>query len=136
MFLKSVAGKQNSKGKPLGGEGSLISRSSVVGVLVGLKGTPNKIREATLDGRQARPGKPKRKARESQAGIAGIRRDFAGSKGSSGKTNTWLSCGAKLDDRRGKPQVLVHVSTYQGNPFWNSGFLSHSHLSLEPPKLP
>ena len=21
-------------------------------------------------------------------------------------------------NRRGKPQVLVHVSTYQGNPFW------------------
>ena len=28
-----------------------------------------------------------------------------------------------------KPQVLVHVSTYRwGNPFWSSGFLSHSHL--------
>ena len=37
-------------------------------------------------------------------------------------------CGSKLN-RRGKPQVLVHVSTYQGNPFWNSGFLSHSHVS-------
>ena len=33
-----------------------------------------------------------------------------------------------LNDRRGKPQVLVHVSTYQGNPFWNSGCLSHSHM--------
>ena len=39
-------------------------------------------------------------------------------------------CGSKLN--RGKPQVLVHVSTYQGNPFWNSGFLSHSHM--EPKK--
>ena len=26
-------------------------------------------------------------------------------------------CGSKLN-RRGNPQVLVHVSTYQGNPFW------------------
>ena len=25
-----------------------------------------------------------------------------------------LGCGSKLNDRRGKPQVLVHVSTYQG----------------------
>ena len=25
-------------------------------------------------------------------------------------------------------QVLIHVSTYQGNPFWNSGFLSRSHI--------
>ena len=26
-------------------------------------------------------------------------------------------------------QVLVHVSTYRsGNPFWNSGFLSHSQM--------
>ena len=24
-------------------------------------------------------------------------------------------------------QVLVHVSTYTRVPFWNSGFLSHSH---------
>ena len=24
-------------------------------------------------------------------------------------------------------QGLVHVSTYQGKPFWNLGFLSHSH---------
>ena len=23
-----------------------------------------------------------------------------------------------------------HVSTYQGNPFWNSGFLSHSHVGM------
>ena len=30
--------------------------------------------------------------------------------------------------RRGKPQVLIHVSTYQGNPFWNAGFLSRSHM--------
>ena len=37
-------------------------------------------------------------------------------------------CGSKLT-RRGKPQVLVHVSTYQGNPFRNSGFLSHSHIT-------
>ena len=35
-----------------------------------------------------------------------------------------------LNDRRGKPQVLVHVSTYQGNPFWNSGFLSHGHVGF------
>ena len=27
-------------------------------------------------------------------------------------------CGSKLNDRRGKPRVLAHVSTYQGNPFW------------------
>ena len=33
-------------------------------------------------------------------------------------------CGSKLH-RRSKLQVLVHVSTYQGNPLWNSGFLSH-----------
>ena len=26
-------------------------------------------------------------------------------------------CGSK-SNRRGKPQVLAHVSTYQGNPFW------------------
>ena len=32
------------------------------------------------------------------------------------------------ETRRGKPQVLVHVSTGQGSPFWNSGFLSHSHM--------
>ena len=38
-------------------------------------------------------------------------------------------CGSKLN-RRGKPQVLVHVSTYRGNPFWNSGFLSHSHIGM------
>ena len=25
--------------------------------------------------------------------------------------------------------VLVHVSTYQGNPFWNSVFLSHRHIA-------
>ena len=37
-------------------------------------------------------------------------------------TPNWpIGCGSKLS-RRGKPQVLVHVSTYQGNPFWNSGF--------------
>ena len=30
-----------------------------------------------------------------------------------------FSCGSKLKDRRGKPQVLVHVSTYRsGNPCW------------------
>ena len=38
--------------------------------------------------------------------------------------------GSKLT-RRGKPQVLVHVSTYQGNPFWNSGFLSHSQMDAQ-----
>ena len=30
-------------------------------------------------------------------------------------------CGSKLN-RRGRPQVLVHVSTYQGNPFWHRFF--------------
>ena len=30
--------------------------------------------------------------------------------------------------QEGRPQVLVHVSTYQGKPFWKSGFLSHSHM--------
>ena len=34
--------------------------------------------------------------------------------------------GSKLTRR--VTQVLVHVSTYQGNPFWNSGFLSHSQM--------
>ena len=28
-----------------------------------------------------------------------------------------IGCGSKLK-RRGKPQVLVHVSTCQGQPFW------------------
>ena len=37
--------------------------------------------------------------------------------------------GSKLN-RGGKPRVLVHVSTSQGNPFWNSGCLSHSHLAM------
>ena len=41
-----------------------------------------------------------------------------------------FGCGSKL--RRGTPQVLVHVSTYQGSPFWNSGFLNHGHLVLCP----
>ena len=36
-------------------------------------------------------------------------------------------CRSKLN-RRGKPQVLVYVSTYKGNPFWISGFLSHCHI--------
>ena len=40
-------------------------------------------------------------------------------------------CGSKSSSR-GKPRVLVHVSTYQGNPFWNSGFLSHCHMELFP----
>ena len=35
--------------------------------------------------------------------------------------------GSKLN-RRGKAQALVHVSTYQGKPCWNSGSLSHSHM--------
>ena len=39
-----------------------------------------------------------------------------------------FGCGSKFNGR-GKPQVLVHVSTCQGKPFWNSGFWSHSHLS-------
>ena len=38
-----------------------------------------------------------------------------------------FECGSTLN-RRGKPLVLVHVCTYQGHPFWNSGFLSHCHL--------
>ena len=33
-------------------------------------------------------------------------------------------------------QVLVHVSTYQGNPFWNSGFLSHSQVVGPAPSRP
>ena len=33
-----------------------------------------------------------------------------------GRVNT-SGCGSKLN-RRGKPQVLAHVSAYQGNPFW------------------
>ena len=36
-------------------------------------------------------------------------------------------CGSKFNDRS-KRQVLVHVSTYQGKPFWNSVFLSHSQM--------
>ena len=36
-----------------------------------------------------------------------------------------IGCGSKLN-RRGKPQVLVHVSTYQGNPFWHGFFLSEA----------
>ena len=35
-------------------------------------------------------------------------------------------CGSKLT-RRGNPQVLVHSTSRSGKPFWNSGFLSHSH---------
>ena len=37
--------------------------------------------------------------------------------------NLWeqYGCGSNLS-RRGKPQVLVHVSTSQGNPCWISGF--------------
>ena len=41
-------------------------------------------------------------------------------------TSTWepkSGCGSKLKDRRGKPQVLVHVSTFRsGNPFWDRSF--------------
>ena len=33
-------------------------------------------------------------------------------------------CGSNLD-RRGKPQVLVHVSTYLGNPCWYRFFEPH-----------
>ena len=41
---------------------------------------------------------------------------------------TPFGCGSKFN-RQGKPQVLVHVSTYRsGKPFWNSGYLSHSHF--------
>ena len=52
-------------------------------------------------------------------------------KASSDKPSQANGCGSKLN-RRGKPQVLVHVSTYQGNPFWNSGILSHSRMSNYP----
>ena len=38
-------------------------------------------------------------------------------------------CGSKLN-RRGKPQVLVHVSTYQVNPFWYRLFEPQPHVSL------
>ena len=38
---------------------------------------------------------------------------------------TW---GVAQNYTAGVTQVLAHVSTYQGNPFWNSGFLSHSHI--------
>ena len=38
-------------------------------------------------------------------------------------------CGSKLN-RRGKPQILVHVSTHHGNPCWNSDFFSHSHIQM------
>ena len=42
-------------------------------------------------------------------------------------------CGSKLN-RKGKPQVLVHVSTYQSS-ILGTGFLSHSqiaqHVELE-----
>ena len=49
-----------------------------------------------------------------------------------------LGRGSKFN-RRGKPQVLVHVSTNQGNPFWNSGwvpfwisgFLTVTHIGAE-----
>ena len=37
-------------------------------------------------------------------------------------------CGSKLI-RRGKPQVLVNVSTYQGS-ILGTGFLSHSQMGL------
>ena len=37
-----------------------------------------------------------------------------------------FGCGSKLT-RRGKPQVLVHVSTYQAS-ILGSGFSSHSHM--------
>ena len=37
-------------------------------------------------------------------------------------------CGSKLNLIT---QVLVYVSTYQGNPFWNSGLLSHSHMNAD-----
>ena len=37
----------------------------------------------------------------------------------------WL----KIEQEGGKPQVLVHVSTYQGKPFWVPNlFLSHKHF--------
>ena len=37
-------------------------------------------------------------------------------------------CGLKLN-RRGKPQVLVSMFPLTRVPYWNSGFLSHSHFS-------
>ena len=35
-----------------------------------------------------------------------------------------------LKMKQGLPQVLVRDPTYQGNPFWTSGFLSHSEVGL------
>ena len=40
-------------------------------------------------------------------------------------------CGPKLD-MRGKPQGSVHVSTYRGNPFWNSGFFEPQLFEPQP----
>ena len=41
-------------------------------------------------------------------------------------SHIWLWLKIKLES---KTQDLVHVSTCQGKPFWNSGFLSHSQLA-------
>ena len=42
-----------------------------------------------------------------------------------------FECGSKSTDRRGKPQVLVHVSTSQGlHHFGIPDFLSHSHFGI------
>ena len=44
------------------------------------------------------------------------------------KGNTY-GCGSKLNDRRGKPQVLGNSCFHlPGQAIWNSGFLSHSHI--------
>ena len=65
----------------------------------------------------SRPGA----AREARARVTQLVLGFIFAQGPFG-------CGSKLNDRRGKPQVVVHVSTYQGKPFWYL-FLSHSHLA-------
>ena len=40
-----------------------------------------------------------------------------------------LGCGSNLKKEGQNAGLGTHVSTYRsGNPFWNSGFLSHSHM--------
>ena len=51
--------------------------------------------------------------------------DRALSRGCGGK-NGMLWLWLRLN-RRGKPRVLVHVSTYQGNPFWYRFFEPHPY---------
>ena len=54
-------------------------------------------------------------AAEGAGGVGFVSMGFAPLDGSN-----WVCLKIKQE---GKPQVLVHVSTYQGNPFWDSGFL-------------